>query len=533
MSLLFPSSRRWHRLRREFLAIPRLYGLAALGGVLYALGFCGFDQWFLAWIALVPTLWALADARVDCRRATALGWLSGFVAHLGCYTWIVHMLRHFAYLPWVLAVPVYLLLCVAQSSLFAVWGAGCWWLHRRRGVPLGLAAAVCMVLAEWLFPAIFPSYIANSQYLQPLVLQGLELWGTLGLSFILVACHGACQALLAHLLRRRRLCRRAAIGVVASFILVGGNVAYGARRLDDYAVLLRQSPRRIKVGLVQANMGIYEKSDNPLEGLERHRQQSLQLEAAGAQVIIWPESAYYFGIETGTPEVKQTVLGSLKTPLIFGGLRIEHGAHGRRLYNSAFLAAGDGRLLGAYDKTVLLAFGEYLPGGDWLPSIYGLSPQTLRLWPGKHLQPLVLDGVRYGVLICYEDILPAFVRRVARQQPDVLVNLTNDAWFGQSIEPRIHLALGAFRAIEHRRFLLRAANTGISSLIEPTGRILTQSGIFAPSNLLGEFVPLQGTTLYTRLGDWVGVLCLLFVAAHILLHWRVRRSRRAPALARS
>jgi apolipoprotein N-acyltransferase len=512
---------------------PRLYAWAALGGVLYALGFCGFDQWVLAWFCLVPTLWALADPAVDARRAACLGWTTGMLAHLGCYTWIVHMLRFFAYLPLPLAIPIYLLLCAAQSSLFAAWGASCWWLQRRAGVPLGLAAACCMVVAEWLYPAIFPSYLANSQYLQPLVLQGVELWGTLGLSFILVASHGAMAAVLGHLSGRCPLGRRGALGVAATLLLVLGNCAYGSQQLEAYADLLRQAPRKVRFGLVQTNMGIYEKSENPIEGLRRHREQSLQLEAAGAELVIWPESGYYFGIETGTPSVKDTVLGPLKTPVLFGGLRIERGHRGRRLYNSAFLADGKGTLLGSYDKTVLLAFGEYLPFGDWFPFLYDLSPQTLRLWRGEHVEPLAYDGIRYGILICYEDILPGFVRRVAAKNPDVLVNLTNDAWFGDSYEPRIHLALAAFRAVEHRRYLLRSTNTGISSIIEPTGRLVEQSGVFSRSNLLGEFVPLRHTTVYGRFGDWLGYLCGLWMLgwarrplAQAAGAFRVRRAAR-------
>jgi apolipoprotein N-acyltransferase len=490
-------------------------GLAALAGVLYFLGFCGFDQWALAWLCLIPILWALDDASLCGREAFALSWWFGTITHLGGFTWISYMLEKFAYLPLPLAYVGLLLLCMAQSLLLALWG---WGVFRLRPILSPVwSAPLWMVVCEWLVPAIFPHYLANSQYQRLWFIQSTDLWGVLGLGFMMTLAQSSASGWLRG--------RRPVIASAIAILLLVGNLTYGALRIEGVDARVAAANRTVRIGMVQTNMGIYEKTSNPREGLERHRQQSIALQARGAEVIVWPESGYYYGIPTDAENVKESVQGAgLHTPLLFGAVRIERDGQGRRqgLYNSAVLADGDGAVLGTYDKTYLLAFGEYLPLGEWLPFLYQLSPNTSHFLRGRHTRPLVHDGVRYGTLICYEDILPAFTRQVMAHDPHILVNVTNDAWFGPSREPLIHLAMAGFRAVEHRRFLLRSTNTGISAVIDPVGRILHQTPVFARADVLAEVAALSGTTAYGALGNWPGPLCLALLAAAL---WRWRRAR--------
>jgi apolipoprotein N-acyltransferase len=425
------------------------FTLAILAGVLAFLGFCGCDQWYLEWVCLVPVLWALDDPTLSHKEAIAVAWLFGWIGHLGAYTWITGMLMDFGYLPWPLAVFAYSLLCFAQSSLFAVWGYGVWRLKTRYGVAMAWSTPVMMVIAEWLVPALFPSYLADSQYRQTLLIQSADLWGPLGITFILTMCSGVIYDTLAWRVRRRT--RAPALAWVAFAALFIGNLLYGAGFLVNIDDTVAHTDKRIKVGMVQTNMGIYEKDEKPAEGLRRHREQSLELERQGVELIVWPESGYNYAIRDTTKNVAREVLGPITTPLIFGAVRVVHNSTGREIYNSAYLVDGDGTVLGTYDKTYLLAFGEYLPFGDWLPVFYEWSPHTSHFRSGTRTDPLVLNGVSYGLLICYEDLLPRFVRTVMEREPQVLVNITNDAWFGRSREPRIHLALALFRTVEHRR----------------------------------------------------------------------------------
>lgn len=502
---------RYWRQRRVALA------LAVVGGVLFAASFCGYDHDTLAWICLVPTVWALDRPALGARGALGVGWLTGFVAHLGVYTWLVGMLQDFGDLSFVAATCGYIGICWVQSVLFAGFGLGTYLLRHRYNMPIGAAAPIAMVLCEWLTPALFPSYLANTQYKNPWVIQGCSLWGVLGLSYMLVwsACAG--YQSLAWLLDRSTKKPTRAVGLWAAALVA--MLTYGWHTTARLDAIIANTKRTLTVGLVQTNMGIYEKTDDPAEGQRRHLEQSLQVEAAGAQLIVWSESAFYYALDTNTTNVRRQVMGQLHTPLLFGALRNQIGPEGLEQYNSAFLADCRGDLLSSYDKIHLLAFGEFLPFGETLPWLYRLSPQTSRFWQGHHLRPLQLGDMRIGTLICYEDILPGFVRSVMQQSPNLLVNITNDAWFGNSREPRIHLALAVFRAVEHRRYLVRSTNSGISAIIDPAGRILKQTAVYTRANLIGDIKPMTGTTLYQSLGDWPGYLSLLVVVIKTRASW--------------
>ncbi|MEE8408437.1 MAG: apolipoprotein N-acyltransferase [Myxococcota bacterium] len=499
-----------HRLRYS-------YGLAAISGGLTFTGFCGFDQWYLAWICLVPVLWALDDESLSGWEALGIAWFFGAVTHVGGYTWLAGMLRDFGHLPWPLAILGMVLLSIGQSTLFAAWG---WLTHRlvhRHNAPIIWVAPVALVLAEWLMPALFPTYQSNSQYRQIIFIQSLDIWGPLGLTFILTLFSSIVYETIAWKLRGGR--KLPTVAWVVFTVLLIANLGYGygaAANIDD---TVAHADERIRVGLVQANMGIYEKDKKRSEGLRRHRQQSLELERQGAELIVWPESGYNYAIQAGTENLAARVLGPVTTPLIFGGMRWVRGtrrSEDREIYNSAYLLDGDGWVLGTYDKTYLLAFGEYLPFGETFPWLYDLSPHSGRFTRGERTEPLVHGNIKYGVMICYEDIVPSFVRGLMEHEPHVLVNITNDAWFGRSREPTIHLALATFRAVEHRRFLVRATNTGVSAFIDPAGRITQETPIFARANLIGDVTPLHGRTLYGRLGDWFSIPCVLVV----LFWWR-------------
>ncbi len=504
--------------------------LAVASGAGYAIAWPGYEQWFLAWLCFIPLLWVLDDPGLGKRRALVFSWLGGLTAHLMGYYWIAGMLRNFGHLPWPLAILGYVLLCLAQSSLFGGWGLLTYVLSQRLRVPLVWSAPVAMVVVEWLYPAIFPSYFANSQYRQTVVVQSADIWGVLGIGFMLMLSSAVIYQVLARVVRGRGQMPLAS--GIALIVLVIFDIVYGAAALSNIDDTVAVAPKKIRIGMVQTNMGIYDKTQRPSEGLRRHREQSLEVERQGAELIVWPESGYYYPIRDGTTNVAGQVLGPISTPLIFGGLRVAKSDDGEReVWNTAFMTDAGGNILGTYDKTYLLAFGEYLPFGDWFPWLYELSPNTSKFNRGTHTRPLEYDGVKYGILICYEDLLPAFVMKVMESQPDVLVNITNDAWFGASREPTIHLAMATFRSIEHRRFMARSTNTGISAFIDPAGRILEQTPVFARANTVHEVASLQVRTIYSRIGDLLGWLCLALV-----LYWfwpmfktAYRKIRKLPA----
>jgi apolipoprotein N-acyltransferase len=185
------------------------------------------------------------------------------------------------------------------------------------------------------------------------------------------------------------------------------------------------------------------------------------------------------------------------------------------------LADEHGEVRGSYDKIELMAIGEYMPFASASPWLRSLWPGSKRVEPGRSVEPLSFRGWRISALVCLEDILPGFVRRVVREgAPHLLVNLTNDAWFGDSHEPRIHLALAKLRAVEQRRYLVRATNNGVSAVVDPLGRVVAQSGSFTRETLDAEVAMLEGGTPYQMLGDWPGWLSIPVVL------WLAFRQRR-------
>ncbi|MEO1272869.1 MAG: apolipoprotein N-acyltransferase, partial [Myxococcota bacterium] len=199
-----------------------------------------------------------------------------------------------------------------------------------------------------------------------------------------------------------------------------------------------------------------------------------------------------------------------------------------RIFNSAVLLDGEGRVQGLYNKTYLLAFGEYIPGADLFPWIYDLIPAASDFTPGSEVVAFPFKGYKLGVMICYEDIIPAYGRKLAKQGPNVLINVTNDAWFGKTNEPYLHLALATFRAVESRKWLLRSTNTGVTAFIDATGRIISQTSIYEPE-VLAEDVAMMSPepTPYVIIGDVLGYMGLVSVV--VLVGLARRREDETPA----
>jgi apolipoprotein N-acyltransferase len=493
------------------------YALAAASGTLYFLGFAGFDLWPLAFVALLPMLWALDPMHeakpVTTRQVFGAGLVFGLVTNAGGYYWLVGMLRDFSGFPLVLCVLFAAVVWAYQGLVLALFG---FLYHRARKLGFGnvLAATLAMCLAEWLYPMLFTHYFGNSLHTLPYAIQTADLGGPLLSTALLTAANAGLYTLSLSMQRHRVDLRDVAIAAALWLF----NLGYGAYRIHEVDERAAAADK-LALGIVQTNMGIFQKRADPIEGLRRHIEQSEELQQEHElDLLVWPESAYGWYLPERTENVRELVTGrSIHTPLLFGGLSRRRVDGVLRPHNTAFLVDAEGRVLDTYDKTYLLAFGEYIPLGDTFPKLYELSPNTSHFARGNHVRSLSLGRHRIGALICYEDILPAFVRKVmAEGEPHVLINLTNDAWFGDTHEPWEHLALAKFRSVEHHRSLVRATNSGVSAVIDPVGRVVTQSGTFTRENLHAEIPMLTGRTLYSYVGDWVGPLSLVVLVGQWL-----------------
>jgi len=189
-------------------------------------------------------------------------------------------------------------------------------------------------------------------------------------------------------------------------------------------------------------------------------------------------------------------------------------------FNTAFLTDAHGRILGRYNKVKLLLFGEYLPFTKYIPALKNISPASGDFTPGNELNVLEIKekGIKIAPLICYEDIIPSFSRRFVSKGANLLVNITNDAWFGKSFEPYQHLSFSIPSAVETRRYLVRATNTGISAIIDPVGRVVAKTKIFERTTLNGKVGIMDGEkTLYTKIGGAFSWGCLAFWLGFVVL----------------
>jgi apolipoprotein N-acyltransferase len=488
-------------------ALPWIAAIS--GGILVFLGYAGFDQFYLEWICLVPVLWAIRNQPPG--RAFCIGWLAGIVMNIGGFYWAIQMFRQFADALWPLAFLGLLLLAAANGILFAAWAWGTRLITRDTGWNVAWVAPVVWTALEKFWPELFPNYLAASQYKLPLVTQIADLTGILGVTFVIVYINSTLFAALEEWYVNRRIAARLLLvfaSVLAS-VLIYGQVRI--RAVDRQAA----AAEHLTIGLIQTNHGAGDMLKHPESPLRVYREMSRSLAASRPlDLIVWPESVMSIRLMSREGSLPAGTLGDTQTPTLFGSILQLGEEREARPRNSALLTDGTGRILGTYDKMVLVPFGEFIPFGETFPALYSLAPFTGRFLSGKRLEPLPLGKYLLSVNICYEDIFPGQVRSLMRgghdrRIPDVLVNLTNDSWYGKSTEPMEHLALASFRSIEHRRALVRSTNTGISAFVDPVGRIVTRSGIWTRETLVDRVPMMQGRTVYALLGDWIGWVCAL------------------------
>lgn len=230
----------------------------------------------------------------------------------------------------------------------------------------------------------------------------------------------------------------------------------------------------------------------------------------------------------GVREADRTAIQrGFRTPLLFGGLTWAPplpGKDRRQLYNTAIMLDRRGRLIGTYDKVYLLAFGEYMPFGETFPGLYDMFPQAGRFTPGNEVRTFTWRGHRLGIMICYEDIMVDFTGRLADLDPNIIINVTNDAWFGKTSEPWLHLALSVFRAVENRVSLVRSTNTGISAFIEPTGRLVGATRLEDAETLVADVPMMDSTTVYGTIGNVFASLLAIILAAQAAIRWHLARA---------
>ena len=470
-----------------------LYGAALGSGVLIALCFLRFELFPVAWVAFVPLLWALGRVG-SARQAAAVGVVAGLATNLPAFYWLVYTIHVFGGFGVLLSTFFYVSLTLFTSTQFVLFALGLW---RTGPGPLGLAAPLVWVSLEFLFPQLFPWRLAHSQWHVPVLLQVGDLTGPFALSFAMLWVAAGLVALVG---RPRRWGPLA-----AGLAMTAAIVVYGAVRLPQIDAAVQAAPA-VRVGLVQGNIGIKEKGDIRYFDINVDTYRRLTAAAQdSADFLVWPETVQQVWIPADAVwlDAKTHPFEGLRRPLIFGSLAYRlRGLRDADELNSAFIVGPDSRVLGRYDKRILMPFGEYLPFADSFPAIKALSPMTGGYTAGQSVAIFDVPGkAKIGQLICYEDLLSGMVRDTTRAGAEVLATILNDAWYGDTAAPHQHQALALWRTVENRRYLVRASNSGVTSIIDPAGRVTAEGGMFRAEVVAGTVHPLRIETLYTRYGD--------------------------------
>jgi apolipoprotein N-acyltransferase len=503
------------------LSIWLAYGGAVLSGLLYWLAFPGKadTQWhgLLAFVAFAPFWIALQGQSPG--RALWLGVTAGATMNLAGFYWLLNMLRTFSGFPTPLCMLFVSLVCAYQGGRIGLMG----WLYARaqgRGWPRVVVFLAAFAASELLYPLLFPWYFAATTHSLPALSQTAELGGPILVGLVLVAANVAlAEPILARL--ERRAVRASTLCVPAAAVAL--TLAFSAWRIPQVD-RRAQASEPVHVGLVQGNMALIQKREDPAEGLRRHLRLTSELKARGVELVVWSESSVTFPVPERLYKslMHDKFARNLGIPAIFGGVIYRVDPDRERWYNVALSTDARGQVTARYDKEFLLAFGEYLPLGERIPKLYEWSPNSGKFSPGTTLDPMrvILHGIEHKVsaLICYEDILPAFTNEVVRAaSPELLVNMTNDAWFGDTSEPWEHLALAQLRAIEHRRYLVRSTNSGISAFIDPVGRVMLHTDPFELESRDAIVHFMHSRTTYEAIGDtpWWIISALVVVAAFV------------------
>jgi len=499
------------------------YLLAIASGVLFALSFPDYSVGWLAFVALTPLLIAIVRAR-STREAFIAGWISQTVAWLMMVPWVVRVMSHYGGLPLITGILIFV-----AMSLY-----------------LGLFGALFAIVVRWIRPAeqfrvwlLIPLAWAAVEYARTYLLTGFP-WNLIAAAIVdyrpLVQIDRAAgpyalgamivlvSSTLAWLITQRTAAgmHRAILGtLLAIFVFVWWATGLVAAKLIDRPGV----DSRVMAALLQPNIAQQMRwnPDNVATIYDKMMRMTSNAIANGARVVIWPESTVPLSYSRTDffRESIESASAQSGADIILGSVA-EDPAQPNKIWNAAFLVSG-GRTIGHYDKMRLVPFGEYVPLRKMLFFAQKLVHEVGEFEFGTNDHPL-RGKFAYGPAICYEIVYPQITRTQVRNGADVLVTITNDAWYDGTSAPRQHLNQARLRAIEDGRWLLRAGTTGISALVDPTGAVVHEIPMGREGIIYAHVAPRSEVTPYVRFGDWFAWLASLAVIGGLV--WRRASARR-------
>ncbi|MFZ0889180.1 MAG: apolipoprotein N-acyltransferase [Candidatus Binataceae bacterium] len=516
--------------------------LATASGLALALAFPKFDLSLLAWVAFVPLFYAVEDEPL--KRVFGYAWLQGLACYTASLYWVVITLHDFADLPIPIAIlPLLLLAAVlALYTGLAIWAGE--YVARRLEIPLLAAMPIAWTAVEWLrsfFPIGFPwDLLGYTAWRNLALIQFAEFSGVYGISALIMFFNAVAYAvLMSHYKPRVRLWSLSALSAAMVAAIVFGSIRI--------ATIDRAAPKgTLRVAMVQGDIpqSIKWSPEYLASSFQVYADQSELAARRGADLIVWPEAAaeFIFQADGNYPasfsedaEYRDRLLQLARRTgdeILFGAPAIGYEDGRLGSYNRAYLVSGQGRVEGYYDKIQLVPFGEYVPARRLLGYfvdriVHGFGDMI----PGTRQTIFNVKGAKLAVLICYESVFPDLTRRAVKDGAGVLVNITNDAWYGASSAPYQLLAMAAMRSVENKVPMVRVANTGISAIISPTGNITAPTRLFVRDTEIEKVAWRKGGTVYSVVGDLFAQICFALTMVAMVVAWSgYRRPKRRTKL---
>ncbi|KZZ58813.1 hypothetical protein A3762_06480 [Oleiphilus sp. HI0125] len=477
-----------------------LFLSACASGALYAFANVGFGLWLLAFACFVPLLLALERSKRFYSSALT-GFAMGSVLYFVGYSWLLALsdgfIRgedHTGSLLW-LAYGFVIALHFAVFALLYV-------AMRRLNVGILLSSMAALLIIEFTQANLFPFYLGASLVRAPYLAQAADLGGVYLLSACVISVNACCVVLL----QERRFTSMKSIASTVG--IVGGLYFYGVYQVQQEESFVAEPQQQMSIGLVQSDIYGMSRPDQRATAHQQHLAFSRSLIAQHEiDLLVWPEAAYGRAIQGTLPVDAQPIQQDLDTPIVFGATRLSVKQGRLSPHNAVFLIDENNRVASQYSKNILIPFSEYLPFETILSQhesfVAQVFPEYSRFEAGDSLTALTFKGRRISTPICYETVIPELVREmVANNHAELIISVANDSWFGMSKEPYIHLAMAKLRAIEHRRWFVRATNGGISAVINPAGRVVNNVPL-GEEGVRASIVDWRSEqTLYTLYGNW-------------------------------
>jgi apolipoprotein N-acyltransferase len=496
------------------------YFPALVSGMLLTVSFPDFNLYPLAFVALVPLMVSIQS--MTSKQSFYAGFAAGFCHFMTLIYWIVPTVTIYGGLHPLLGVSTLALLCIYLS----LYVGGFAWLIKQLNPPGGLLpllGALLWVGLEYIRSHALTGFpwgvLGYSQHANLTLVQTADLTGVLGLSFLIVLCNLALVQLILYLgpsLAPKKISRRSvSMAVCYTLVLMAAALTYGRARLPVIDGLI-QAALKPKISVVQGNIRQDLKWDTRFKDstVEQYGRLSLTAAEKNPDLIIWPETAlpFYYGADTLYTSQTDVYIRKAQTHFLVGSPAFERDKETTRFYNRAYMLTPLALVTGFYDKTHLVPFGEYVPLESYLTFLGKITQQAGNFSAGAPPYiPLAFNNHQTGVLICFEILFPSIARAFVNNGADLLTTLTNDAWFGHTPAARQHFSIAVLRAVENRRSVVRAANTGISGFIDPSGRVLEKTSLFTTTAVTRPMPALEMISFYTRHGDLIGLAALVAI----------------------